>query len=377
MILERTPMKNKKSRFLLFPGHKIDYLLLATILGLCIFGLVVLSSATLNIDPVSYVRKQALASVLGFACLFILMRIDFRIFKKYYLLIYILGNILLLATLVFGHGDTSWGSRSWLKLGPINFQPAEFIKLGLVYSLSVFLEKKDDINQPLQLISVLAFAMVPIGLILLQPDFGTAMVFIFIIASMLFFANVSWKYILGALLAGILILPISYPFLDDFQKDRILNFLNPSANTQGSGYQANEAQIAIGSGKFMGKGLYQGSQTQYNFIPTKQTDSIFPVLVEELGFIGGVGLLILYAIMLYRLMDIARTSRDLCGRYLTIGYTAMFFIHIWENVGMNMGLMPITGIPLPFLSYGGTFQLVNLIALGLVLSVHYHKREAH
>ncbi len=377
MILERTPMENKKGRFLLFPGHKIDYLLLATILGLCIFGLVVLSSATLNIDPVSYVRKQALASVLGFVCLFILMRIDFRIFKKYYLLIYILGNILLLATLVFGHGDTSWGSRSWLKLGPINFQPAEFIKLGLVYSLSVFLEKKDDINQPLQLISVLAFAMVPIGLILLQPDFGTAMVFIFIIASMLFFANVSWKYILGALLAGILILPISYPFLDDFQKDRILNFLNPSANTQGSGYQANEAQIAIGSGKFTGKGLYQGSQTQYNFIPTKQTDSIFPVLVEELGFIGGAGLLILYAIMLYRLMDIARTSRDLCGRYLTIGYTAMFFIHIWENVGMNMGLMPITGIPLPFLSYGGTFQLVNLIALGLVLSVHYHKREAH
>ncbi|KGF06940.1 rod shape-determining protein RodA [Tissierellia bacterium S5-A11] len=370
-------MENKKGRFLLFPGHKIDYLLLATILGLCIFGLVVLSSATLNIDPVSYVRKQALASVLGFVCLFILMRIDFRIFKKYYLLIYILGNILLLATLVFGHGDTSWGSRSWLKLGPINFQPAEFIKLGLVYSLSVFLEKKDDINQPLQLISVLAFAMVPIGLILLQPDFGTAMVFIFIIASMLFFANVSWKYILGALLAGILILPISYPFLDDFQKDRILNFLNPSANTQGSGYQANEAQIAIGSGKFTGKGLYQGSQTQYNFIPTKQTDSIFPVLVEELGFIGGAGLLILYAIMLYRLMDIARTSRDLCGRYLTIGYTAMFFIHIWENVGMNMGLMPITGIPLPFLSYGGTFQLVNLIALGLVLSVHYHKREAH
>ena len=377
MILERTPMKNKKGRFLLFPGHTIDYLLLATILGLCIFGLVVLSSATLNIDPVSYVRKQALASVLGFVCLFILMRIDFRIFKKYYLLIYILGNILLLATLVFGHGDTSWGSRSWLKLGPINFQPAEFIKLGLVYSLSVFLEKKDDINQPLQLISVLAFAMVPIGLILLQPDFGTAMVFIFIIASMLFFANVSWKYILGALLAGILILPISYPFLDDFQKDRILNFLNPSANTQGSGYQANEAQIAIGSGKFTGKGLYQGSQTHYNFIPTKQTDSIFPVLVEELGFIGGAGLLILYAIMLYRLMDIARTSRDLCGRYLTIGYTAMFFIHIWENVGMNMGLMPITGIPLPFLSYGGTFQLVNLIALGLVLSVHYHKREAH
>lgn len=370
-------MDKSKKKFLLFRGHQVDYVLLFTVLALCILGIVVLSSATLTMGPSSYIKKQGFATLLGFLILLGLMRIDYRIFKKYYLVFYGLGLLLLLATLVFGHGESSWGSRSWLRIGPINFQPAEFVKLELVFTLAVFLEKKEDINEPLQLISVLVFALVPVGLILLQPDFGTAMVFVFIITTMLFFANISWKYILGALVAGLLMLPISYPFLNDFQKDRILDFLNPSENTQGSGYQANEAQIAIGSGRFSGKGLYKGSQTQYNFIPTKQTDSIFPVLVEELGFIGGACLIFLYGLMLYRLVDIARTSRDQCGRYLTVGYTAMFFIHIWENVGMNMGLMPITGIPLPFLSYGGTFQLVNLIALGLILSVHYHKREAH
>ncbi len=368
-------MEKTKKKLHFFQGRRFDFVLFFTVLILSIYGLVVLSSASLSLDPKAFVQKQAFASILGFCIVLILMKLDYRIFKKYYLLFYGLGLALLGATLVFGHGDTSWGSRSWLRIGPLNFQPAEFVKLDLIFCLAVFLEKKEDINRPWDLIQVLVFALLPVLLIMAQPDFGTSMVFIFILASMIFFANISWKYILSAILAVILILPVSYPFLDDFQKDRILDFLNPSANTQGSGYQANEAQVAIGSGQFFGKGLYKGSQTQYNFIPTKQTDSIFPVLVEELGFIGGFFLLLLYGLLIYRLIDIARTSKDLTGRYLTIGVAAMFFIHIWENIGMNMGLMPITGIPLPFISYGGTFQLVNLIAIGLILSVHYHRRD--
>lgn len=354
--------------------RKFDFILIGTIFALCILGLVVLSSATLSSGSGGQVKKQAFATVLGFGVMFFLMIVDYRIWKKLYLPIYGICILLLTAVLIIGVGDTTWGSRSWISIGRINFQPAEFVKVGLILSLATFMEKVGDINNPINFLKVAAFALLPVALIMKQPDLGTAVVFLVIIAVMFFFAGLSWKVIFSAVGILLISLPVVFFSLKDFQKNRIRDFLNPEANKSGTGWQYYEGRIAIGSGKITGKGLYKGTQTQYNFIPTKDTDSIFPVLVEELGFIGGMTLLSLYGLMLYRIMEIGRQSKDMAARSITHGIMALFFVHIWENIGMNLGLMPITGIPLPFMSYGGTFQLVNLACIGLVLSIRYHRK---
>ncbi|MDD7363609.1 MAG: rod shape-determining protein RodA [Peptoniphilus sp.] len=352
----------------------VDVVLVLCVLAITCLGFLVLSSATLTYGSRPYLIKQGLATILGIAIAFGLMLVDYHIWKKYYPLLYLISVVLLVATLLFGHGDTTWGAKSWLAIGPLNFQPAEFAKIFLVICVASYLDDHaEHLNQPKELLKTLIFACFPVLLILLQPDFGTAMVFLFFIAVMLFFSGLDWKYIFGALGAVLLSLPLFYARLDEYQKDRILDFLKPEANTSGSGYQAYEGRIAIGDGRLFGRGLYRGPQTQYNFIPTKETDFIFPVLVEELGFLGGSLLIVLYGLLAYRLLSLSKIAKDLTGKLMVMGFLSIFFIHIWENVGMTLGLMPITGIPLPFISYGGTFQLVNFAMIGLCLSVRYHR----
>ena len=373
------PVKNLKikvQRIADFVPKKrdVDLTLIFSVLAITALGFLVLSSATKTYGSGSYLLKQGVATALGFAALLGLMVLDYRIWKRYYPFLYGLSILLLVATLLFGHGDTTWGAKSWLSLGPVNFQPAEFVKVFLVICFAAYLETHAEvINHPKELIKALVFAGFPVGLILLQPDFGTAMVYLFFIGIMLFFADLDWKYFIGAAGAAILSLPFFYARLDEYQKNRILDFLRPGANTSGSGYQAYEGRIAIGNGKFFGRGLYEGPQTQYNFIPTKETDFIFPVLVEELGFLGGSVVLALYGLLFYRLLALSKIARDTTGRLMVMGFLSILFIHVWENAGMTLGLMPVTGIPLPFISYGGTFQLVNLAMIGLCLSVRYNR----
>lgn len=355
---------------------KFDYILLLTVLLLCIYGLVMIRSATLSKETLSFVKTQAVATVLGFFCILILVLMDYEFLGKLYIPIYVVCNLLLIAVLIFGFGEDQWGARSWLRIGPVRFQPSEFVKIGLIISLAKVIDNnKEDLNEPFTLLKVLAFAFFPVALILLQPDFGTAVVYVFFIAAMLFIAGIRWKYIFYAIGLGILSLPIIWFNLDDYQKDRIYNFLDPERDISNSGLQAYQGKIAIGSGKIFGRGLFEGVQTQFNYIPEKQTDFIFAVVGEELGLIGGLGLILLYFVMLARFVRIAKKSTDLFGSLMVIGFTAMFLFHIWENIGMTMGLMPITGIPLPFMSYGGTFQLTNLICVGIVLSVGIRKEE--
>lgn len=355
---------------------KFDYILLLTVLLLCIYGLVMIRSATLSKETLSFVKTQAKATVLGFILILILVLLDYEFLGKLYIPIYILCNILLVAVLIFGIGDEQWGARSWLKIGPVSFQPAEFVKIGLIISLAKFIDNnKEDINRPFTLLKILAFAFLPVVLILLQPDAGTAMVFIFFIAAMLFVAEIKWKYIGYAIGLGLLSLPVLWFNLDEYQKNRIYNFLDPERDLSNSGLQAYQGRIAIGSGKIFGRGLFEGVQTQFNYIPEKQTDFIFAVVGEELGLLGGLALILLYFIMLSRFIRIAKKSTDLFGSLMVIGFAAMFLFHIWENIGMTIGLMPITGIPLPFMSYGGTFQLSNLICIGIILSVGIRREE--
>lgn len=355
---------------------KFDYVLFLTTLALCAYGLVMIWSATLTYESMSFVKTQSIATVLGIITVIILILIDYHFLGKLYIPIYIISNLLLLAVLKFGIGGNQWGADSWLKIGPLIFQPAEFVKIGLIISLAKFIDdNKENINEPFTLLKVLAFAFFPVILILLQPDAGTAMVFVFFIAAMLFIADVKWKYIGYALLTGLLSLPVLWFKLDTYQKDRVFNFLDPERDTSVTGYQAMQGRIAIGSGKVFGRGLFEGVQTQFNYIPEKQTDYIFAVIGEELGLMGGLGLIFLYFVLLQRFIKIAKNSKDLFGSLMVVGIAAMFVFHIWENIGMTIGLMPITGIPLPFISYGGTFQLSNMICIGIALSVGIHREE--
>lgn len=353
----------------------IDYRLLIAVVVACVFGLIILNSASMSLGTGSSIMfSQKAATILGFVALAFLTAIDYRNWKILYKLIYIVSIALLVYTLIFGFGPRETDIKSWVSIGGFSFQPSEFVKVAFIICFAAYLEEVgEELNNPITLIKVLAFGFFPIGLILLQPDMGTALVYIFIMIFMLFIAGIHWKYIAIALGVFLVLAPIIWLTLEDYQRNRIFDFLDPYSNPTGTNYQYIQGEIAIGSGKFFGKGLYQGTQNQFNFIPEKQNDFIFPVLAEELGFVGGFALLVLYLFMLLRMYKISKFSVDNFGSYMVIGVAAMFLFHIWENIGMTLGVMPITGIPLPFFSQGGTFQLTNLAMIGLILSVAAHR----
>lgn len=353
---------------------KFDFTLFITVLLLCVYGIIMIKSATLSFETNRYIKIQALSTLLGFIAIAFLVLLDFELIGKFYIPIYIVSVGLLVAVALFGIGEEQWGSNSWLNIGGFVFQPAEIAKIGIIIFLAKYIDKnKNEINHLPTLFKILILAGIPILLIAKQPDLGTALVFVFFIAAMLFAAGIDWKYIGYAFLIGIISLPILWFSLKPHQRNRIFSFLDPEKDPSGTNYQALQSKIAVGSGKVFGKGLFQGTQTQYNYLPEKQTDFIFAVVAEELGLIGGLILILLYFIMLFRLIMIAKNSKDTFGSLMVTGFAAMFFIHIWENIGMTIGLMPITGIPLPFMSYGGTFQLVSLICIGISLSVGVQK----
>lgn len=361
-------MSSKRKGF----WRRFDFTLLFTVILLGLFGLVILSSATAGEGNISYLKTQGIAFGLGLIAIAVLVFINYETFGKFYMVIYIFSNLLLVAVLFLGTKDK--GAQSWIRIGSFGFQPSEFVKIGVIISVAKFIEKNHEkINQLFTLAKILIFAFIPVGLILLQPDFGTAIVFVFFIVIMLFVAGLDWKYILYASIAGVISLPILWFSLQDYQKNRIFDFLDPTRDAMGTGYQVIQSKIAIGSGQVFGMGLYNGNQTQFGFLPEKHTDFIFSVIGEELGLVGGLVLIILYFIMMYRLIKIAKNSKDIFGSVMVVGIASMMIFHILENVGMTMGLMPVTGIPLPFISNGGTFLLSNMICIGLALSVGIKK----
>lgn len=353
---------------------RFDFVLFFCVIMLTLYGFIMIRSATMSFSygSMPFLKKQIIAFVLGLIAVVFLVLIDYEIYGNLYIPIYVLCNLLLLAVLIFG--VTKNNAKSWLSINGQVFQPAELAKFGIIISLAKYIDiNKDNINEPFTLLKILMFAGLPVALILKQPDFGTAIVFVFFIFVMLFISGLNLKYIFGAIGLGILSIPILLTKFKDFQIDRILVFLNPEIDPSGSGYQVIQSKTAIGSGMVFGRGLFEGVQNQYGFLPEKQTDFIFAVIGEELGLIGGIFLILLYAILMYRLIRISKNSVDLFGSLIVTGITAMMFFHIFENIGMTLGLTPVTGIPLPFISYGGTFQLANMISIGLALSVGIKK----
>lgn len=353
---------------------ELDLMLLFATIALSVIGLVVLYSAYGgNIKPI---LTQLFATMLGFIIILVLCTIDLDFIKRSYLGVYGVMIALLLLTLVFGRGLDEWGAKSWVYIGSFSFQPSEIAKVGIIFSLAAFLDKhKFDINDKLTLLKVIAMAGLPIGLILLQPDFGTAMVYVFFVSAMIFIGGISWKWI--GIFAGLAAIVGFFVLtnLSGYRLDRIENFLDPSRDTSGSNWQQQQGLIAIGSGMLTGRGYLKGTQSQYGYIPEKETDFIFSVLAEELGFLGAIIVIALFAIVIMRLVIIAKSSRNTFITIMLTGIAGLLFIHIFENIAMTIGLMPVTGIPLPFFSYGGTFQLISLINIGLALSASMQKKQ--
>ena len=356
--------------------RRIDFILILSVIALLIIGLVVLSSA---IRPNGEsLKTQLIATILGFLSFFIIFFIDFDLFKKLRWLVYLVIIAGLASTMFIGVGGETWGANLWIRVGSFTFQPSEFAKVLLILFLAAFIDKnKADVNKISFVFKYFLVALIPVALIIKQGDFGTAMVTLFIVAVMFFMSGIKIRNLLTLLIIVLvivaLILSIAFPILwnklSGYQKDRILNFIDPSRDLSDSGMQMENGFVAIGSGQLYGRGYAKGPMSQNRYIPELHTDYIFPVLVEEFGFIGGVIVIALYFIMIFRMLVISQKAPDIFSTTVVVGIAALFFIHIFENIGMTMRLMPMTGIPLPFFSNGGTFQIVNLACIGIVISI--------
>ena len=261
----------------------------------------------------------------------------------------------------------------------MSIQPSEFSKIVLIVTLARLIDmfqKKGTLNHPLNILFLFLVIALPVFLIIKQPDYGTAMVILVTMAVMLFIGGIKWRYIIGAILAVIIIIPIAYNYiLPQHAKNRIEVFLNPELDPRGAGYNIIQSKLAVGSGQLWGMGLFNGNQTQLGILPMKTTDFIFPVISEEMGFVVSSIVILLFMILLIRIINVGKTAKDTYGSLLCVGVFAMIFSHFIENVGMSMGLLPITGIPLPFISYGGSSMITNMIAMGLVMSVACRRKH--
>jgi rod shape determining protein RodA len=323
------------------------------------------------------VAVQLVALIMGLVAIGVLMVLDYEYLSTISGYLYIGSVALLILVLIPGIGTYENGARSWFRFGSlIGVQPAEFVKLAFIITFAKHLSEVDYlINRPRNVLFLLLHAGFLIGLILLQPDFGTAVVFGCIMITMMFVAKISWKYICAGIGMIAAVSPIAWFFVfEGYQKQRIINLFNPENDPSGTGYQVAQSKIAIGSGKWFGSGLFQGGSQHSNFLPERHTDFIFTVVCEELGFIGAILAIALLVAIIIRCIVIGMNARNNLGMYICFGVAAMFAFHVIENVGMCIGIMPVTGIPLPFFSYGGSSLLTNMIAIGMVLNVRYRSK---
>lgn len=353
--------------------RNVDLGLIVTVFGLIAISLVALYSIAAGTNDDGGFTKQIVWIGIGLAAMTVTAFIDYTRLRHLTLVIYIL-NIVLLLAIVFA-GMTALGAQRWIMIGPFRFQPSEFTKLFVIMTLAAFLAERK--GQPIgwrDVSLVLAYAAPSIVLILLQPDLGTALVVCAAIAGMLLAAGAGYKQ-LGALAfmawtAGLVV--IRFNLLHEYQLKRLVVFLNPDIDPLGSGYNLKQSIIAIGSGGVFGKGWLSGTQSRLDFLPpsVRHTDFIFAVIGEELGLIGGIVLLALFFFLVSRALRVAQLSRNYYGLLIGVGVVSMWIFQVLVNVGMTIGIMPITGIPLPFVSYGGSSMLMNFMAVGLLLSIY-------
>ncbi|MDH7603107.1 MAG: rod shape-determining protein RodA [Armatimonadota bacterium] len=356
--------------------RNFDFVLALATATILVFGCLAIYSAA-GTKATYYVERQLVYALIGILGAIIAASIDHETYHRYAGKLYGWTIVLLLFVLKFGH--QSKGAVRWIALGPFQFQPSEFAKVVMVICLAIFFAtRQDQIREFKTVVLSLLYIAVPMLLIFKQPDLGTSLTLIAIWVVTAFVAGVDAKHLLAFGLFAVLLGVAAWyvpGVMKDYQKARLVSFINPNADPLGSGYHVIQSRIAIGSGRFLGKGYLKGTQRKLRFIPEQHTDFIFTVVGEELGFVGAVGLVALYFIFLWRALDIMAAAEDARGRLIAAGIVGMFLFHIFVNLGMTLGIMPVTGVPLPFFSYGGSSLVTALIAVGLLegISIRRHK----
>jgi len=349
-----------------------DWWLLAIVAAICALGVVEIYSATHGSALAGMHMKQVRWLVIGFALMFALSRLDYHLIMDQAPILYIVGVAALLAVLAVGH--TRFGAKRWIPVLGEFLQVSELVKLIIIIVLArFFAEVRTDELSLQDLIKAGLLVGVPLVLILKQPDLGTALVLLPMLVVGAFLAGLQWKHAAVVILLGLMMLPIGWRVLKPYQKERVTSFLHPEEDAKGSGYQVLQSKIAVGSGGFWGKGFGNGSQNQLGYIPVRYSDFIMAALAEEQGFKGVLVALGLYMALLLRLVQNAQRAKDRAGMFLVMGVTAALGFHVLVNVAMVIGAMPVTGIPLPLMSYGGSATLFVFLAIGLVMNVRLRR----
>ena len=382
-LIYRNPYRKARKQSA-FAGF--DPVLTIAVAILLVMGTLLVYAATRNwyaangLDPQYYLKRHVINIAIGIALAWGTTVIDYRLLRAYTPILWGLGVLGLLFVLLPGVGSTVNGAKAWIPLpGGFQIQPAELAKISIIVGISMLLAERthnSDAPTTRDILRALAVAALPVLLILLQPDMGTVFIISASIVAILGISGAPTKWV-----AGLLILALAGGFvatkagvISEYQVKRLQSFVDPNADTQGSGYQLRQARITVGSGGFLGTGLFNGPQTNGRFVPEQQTDFIFTVAGEELGFLGSGFIILLYIIILMRAFAIARRSSDPYGQMVCTGVIAWFAFQTFENIGMTLGLMPMTGVPLPFMSYGGSSMFANLIGFGLLQNVHARHR---
>jgi len=360
--------------------RRVDLVLVLAALGLAAAGLMMVYSAThrslaeFGQSPTFFLRKQFLALAVGLVALVVAAAVDYRLLKIYAPFLFLFG-VALLVLVRTPLGSSALGAQRWFQVAGFQFSPSQFVRLALVVMLSAILaEVKGEIGLR-HLIRVTLVAAIPMLLVFLQPDIGTTIILSFILVSLLVVAGTKVKYL--AVLAVAASIGIFGAFqlhiVKDYQVARVTSFFQSNKDLQAANYNKQQAEIAIGAGGIAGRGYLNGTQTNLDFVPQQHTDFIFTVIGEEFGFLGAMGVLLLFALLLWRSYRIALTAKDPFGTFLVVGVATMFAIQVFVNVGMTVGIMPITGIPLPFLSYGGSALIADFIGIGLLMNVEMRR----
>jgi rod shape determining protein RodA len=354
--------------------QNFDWMLLGLVLAICAIGIINLYSAGYNQTagtPLYIKQIYWLAVGLGVLCLILL--VDYRHLEKLSYPIYII-SILLLVAVMFG-GRVAYGSRRWLALGPLSFQPSELAKIGIILALATYFHRhpRGEARRLKDLIVPGIMVLIPAALIIKQPDLGSGILVLLVAGSIILFVGVNWRTLMGGTLTLVLLSPVIWHFLKDYQRQRVLTFLDPGKDPLGSGYHILQSMIAVGSGQFWGKGFLQGTQSQLYFLPEQHTDFVFSVFAEEWGFVGSAALLLLFTALTLWGLAVARDCKERFGHLLALGVTALIFWQIFINICMVTGFLPVVGIPLPLFSYGGSSLVTTLLGVGFLLNIRMRR----
>lgn len=366
--------------------HGFDPVLTAVVGLLLFIGTLLVWAATRDwytrngLDGQYYLKRHIINIMIGLVLAYGTTVIDYRLLRAYTPFLWGAGVIGLIIVLIPGLGSEVNGAKAWIALpGGFQIQPAELAKIAIIIGMSMILsERSHDSDEPTSkdVVQSLAIAAIPVLLIILQPDMGTILIISAAVVTIIAVSGAPARWVAGLLLLAVLggFVAVKAGVISEYQVNRLQTFVDPNADTQGAGYQLRQARITVGSGGLIGTGLFNGPQTNGRFVPEQQTDFIFTVAGEELGFLGSGGILILYLILLMRGFSIARRTNDPFGRLVCTGVIAWFAFQLFENIGMTLGLMPMTGVPLPFISYGGSSMFATLIGFGLLQNVHARLR---